>query len=292
MIQDVIEKYVALLHEYFTVIGESEAVQSSEHRAYIVQLGLNAITHIYKLAFFSSKHLATTVAHTQKGIYCFVEYIDQTYKLGTPSSVDYMDALAFIYDKALTDLCVHQSAYNNMLSVAAKETTSKEDTETTHLLFARLSVVASAFCWVAHPGFSVIDQRDLVSHLAVFLLHVYVPYHQQRLQHAQHQHQQQSNNDTPLPRRPAEVIDAVCMYLETVQEKITDISKAQYVDVLANITKHMKRSAKRKNLPSLDHITDICLHLSVHYDGKTLHEVASEEGWKKPAEDLVKSSFR
>jgi hypothetical protein len=289
MIQDVIEKYVALVHDYFTVISESEAVQSSEHRAYIVQLGLNAITHIYKLAFFSSKHLATTVAHTQKGIYCFIEYIDQTYKLGTPSSVDYMDALAFIYDKALTDLCVHQSAYNNMLSVSAKETSCKEDTETTHLLFARLSVVASAFCWVAHPGFSVLDQRDLVSHLAVFLLHVYVPYHQQRQQHAQ---QQRADDDTPLPRRPAEVIDAVCMYLETVQEKISLLSKAQYVEILANITKHMKRSAKRKDLPSLDHITDICLHLGVHYDGKTLQEIASDEGWKKPAEDLVKSSFR
>jgi hypothetical protein len=51
-----------------------------ETQSRVLEIGLSAISHIYKLAFFLSKNVATAVCHCQKGMYCYLEYIEQMNK--------------------------------------------------------------------------------------------------------------------------------------------------------------------------------------------------------------------
>jgi hypothetical protein len=77
-----------------------------------------------------------------------------------------------------------------------------------------------------------------------------------------------------------------------VQEKLANISKAQYLEILGCITKQLKRATKRNEPITFPGVRDVCLHLGVHYSGATIEQIAAEEGWKKPVEDLVKLALR
>lgn len=266
--QELAEKYSLVVQEYFAMMSESEAVQSSETQSYILRLGLNTITHIYKLAFNSSKHIATTVNHTQKGMFFFIEYVEQTNKMGVLSSIDYMDAVAFVYDKSLSDLCVgnctsSSSIYTNMLSASYPQF-SDEDICRIRTLFSRMTTLCSVLFWFSNNQFNVADYCDIARYL----------------------------DDIVMLVSTEELADIVCLFLDTAQEKIANISKAQYLEILVCITKHLKRITKRNEPITFPGVRDICLHLGVHYSGMTIEQIAVEEGWKKPVEDLVRLVFR
>ena len=104
--QELISKYESIVYDYLAIMNSSDMVKTIECSKYIIELGLSAITHIYKLAFCITKNVSTSADHCQKGIYCFIEYVEQTYKLGytnqNPMPFDFMDAIVFIYDKSIT----------------------------------------------------------------------------------------------------------------------------------------------------------------------------------------------
>jgi hypothetical protein len=108
--KELIDRYEAVLYDYLAVMNSSETIKAMDCQKYAIQLGLSAITHIYKLAFCFTKNVSTTADYCHKGIYCFIEYIEQTYKLGyvnatgAPIPFDFMDAILFIYDKTISEL--------------------------------------------------------------------------------------------------------------------------------------------------------------------------------------------
>ena len=104
--QELIEKYESLVFDYLAIMQSSEIIKSMTDWKYAAQTGLSAITHIFKLAYYATKNASTSAGHCQKGIYCYIEYIEQTQKLAASSfqQMDYIDALTFIYDKSLTEL--------------------------------------------------------------------------------------------------------------------------------------------------------------------------------------------
>ena len=50
-LNELIRKYESIVYDYLAIMNSSETLKSMDIAKYAVQLGLNAITHIYKLAF-------------------------------------------------------------------------------------------------------------------------------------------------------------------------------------------------------------------------------------------------
>lgn len=274
--KDLVDKYKTILFEYFAIMNASSTVQSIEHRVRVVQIGLSAITNIYKLAFFSTKNVATSFGHCQKGIYCYIEYIEQVHKLGSSHNLDYIDAITFIYDKTLTDLhrgylggssTSESSVFTNILSVSQSHQVRGKELELSKQVLDKLGRVGTVLFWFQHPEFTLLDQMDIIdTHLSDFTSYAF-------------------------PEENGQISETIFMFLETVQEKITGVTKQEYMEILTALSKVIKRNTKRGCLTEYADIRDVCLYLSAHYSGQTLQQIGQQEGWKKPTEDLVKMAY-
>jgi hypothetical protein len=276
-IQELIKRYESIVYDYLAIMNSSETMKSVEFAKYVIQLGLSTITHIYKMAFCLTKNVSTTADYCQKGIYCFIEYIEQTHKLST-SPFDFVDAVVFIYDKTISDLrSVHSessggideqsgssSVFANILSVSQSHQAHGSDFLQCKTALEHFGRIAAILMWVNHPLMSITDQMEIVdSHLTDFL------------EYSTHTRASGLNKD-------------LFLYLETVQECVTGMDKKEYMDFLAAIKKQMKKQFKRGVDTST--ILPACLYVKT-LNGLSLKEIEEQEKWKNGATDLAKLAF-
>jgi hypothetical protein len=276
--QELIEKYESSVFDYLAIMQSSEIVKSMADWKYAAQTGLTAITHIFKLAYYATKNASTSAGHCQKGIYCYIEYLEQTQKLAASSfqQMDYIDALTFIYDKSLAELYVGKTAGQgvsnegssssvaNILSVSESHQSQGEDFEKCKQVLNHMSRVCSLLIWFQHPSFTLIDQMEIVSsHLSDLLV------------------------------LTVELCDGhendILLFLEAIQTTISGITKQEYVEILTALQKNMKRQMRKGGSMS---IMSACLYLKTIQPGMTLTEFGAQEKWKRPVEDLVKLAFQ
>jgi hypothetical protein len=274
--KDLIDKYTTILFEYFAIMNSSPTVHSMEDRPRAVQIGLSAITNIYKLAFFSTKNVVASFGHCQKGIYCYIEYLEQIQKLGTSSqNLDYVDAITFIYDKTLSELhkgylgnsTSSSSVFTNILSVSQSHQARGKELEQSKMILDQISRVCNVILWFQHPDFTLLDQMDIIDkHLPDFFTYELT-----------------DGREFEVP-----LCESLFLFLEPLQEKMVDVTKNDYMEILAYLSKYIKRGMKRKQSLKYSDVRDVCLYLCAHYSGQTLEQIGAQEGWKRPAEDLVK----
>jgi hypothetical protein len=276
--QELIRRYSMIVYDYLAIMNSSDTMKIMDSAKYTVQLGLNAITHIYKIAFCMTKNVATTADLCQKGIYCFIEYIEQTYKLGyansngTSSQFDYMDAIVFIYDKTISELRgdgnksdsdehTGSSAFTNILSVSQSHQAYGADLLRCKVALEQFGRVASVLVWCSHPTMSVTDQMEIVdAHLIDFLGYAI---------------------DSPSD---------LFLFVETVQETIILMEKTEYMDFLNSLKKQIKKQTKKGQNMDCSMLS-ACLYLKT-LRGFTLKEIAEQEKWKRGIDDLAKFVFR
>lgn len=267
---DLIEKYTSMAFEYLAIMQNSDIIRTMENRAYAVQLGLSAITHIFKLAFINTKNISTTESYYQKGIYCYIEYLEQFNKLSATQQIDYADAVGFIYDKTLSDLHANgsSSVFTNILSVSQSHQAQDGDFAECVSMLQYAGRITSTLLWFNNENITLLDQMDIVEHNFVdFICAASIP----------------------------GLLDPTFMILETIQQHIVDITAKEYADILSSMKKRFNGASTHKETRTvdeiLDSVRDACLLLGANYSGKTLKYVAEQEVWKKPAEDLVKTLF-
>lgn len=283
--KELIQKYEAIVYDYLAIMNSSETVKTMDCQKYTVQLGLSAITHIYKLAFCTTKNVSTSADHCHKGIYCFIEYIEQTYKLGhmNAHAIDYMDAVVFIYDKTISELrnsdstsideqSGSSSAFTNILSVSQSHQAHGIDFAECKAALDCFGRVASIL-WFSHSKFTIEDQMNIVDvHLMDFLIYAI--------------------DSSKLPSND------LFLFIETVQETITNMEKQEYMDFLVAIKKQIKRqmkNAKRSEdsgspIQLNATIFPACLYVKT-FSSTYLNEIAEQEKWKRGADDLAKIAF-
>lgn len=281
---ELITKYETVVYDYLAIMNSSESLKTLDSYKFVVQLGLSAITHIYKLAFCMTKNVATSVDHCQKGIYCFIEYIEQTQKLGyihsngTSPSFDYMDAIVFIYDKTLSDLggseyqkydsnSSDSSAFTNILSVSQSHQAHGDDFTQCKVALDQFSRVATVLLWFTHSGFSLTDQMEIVdAHLIDFLTYA-----------------------VDIPLFPS---SDLFLFLETVQETINKFEKTEYLDFLNALKKQIKRQIKKgESFSKVCNVLPACLYVRTFPSGSTITEISEHEKWKRGVDDLAKLVF-
>lgn len=255
-----------MVFEYLSIMQSSEVIGLINNQAYALQLGLSSITHIFKIAFINTKNLSTTETYYQKGIYCYVEYLEQFNKMSATQPLDYADAVGFIYDRTLSDLHANgsSSVFTNILSVSQSHQAQGDDFSECLTILNQVGTIASSLLWLTNKQMSLMDQLEIVEqHFVDFICASSIP----------------------------AIIEPICTFLDTIQTHITNISASEYDDILSSIKKRLNNKISNAKLPQepAQSVIDSCLILVANYSGKSLKYVADQEGWRKPGEDLVKA---
>ena len=97
--------YIALLQTLLNHIYTNITIKNEEYLKYIINYGIDTITHIYKLLLLYTKNVSLTVHHCEKSILFYVEFITQ---IGDDNhsflQLTSKDAVMFLYKKTLFEL--------------------------------------------------------------------------------------------------------------------------------------------------------------------------------------------
>jgi hypothetical protein len=113
IINRIIEKYYIVVQQYFILMNDSVIINQLGNINNILQIGLNAITHIFKINLFFYKNIDIAFYYSQKAYYCYLEYIEQINIKCITDDLNIKDAILFIYNKTLsrediTNLNIHE----------------------------------------------------------------------------------------------------------------------------------------------------------------------------------------
>jgi len=102
IIRYIITKYYFIVKQYIILMNDSLIIQQLDNVDNIVQIGLNAITHIFKINLFFYKNIDIAFFYAQKAYYCYLEYIEQINIKCITDDLNIKDAILFIYTKTLS----------------------------------------------------------------------------------------------------------------------------------------------------------------------------------------------
>ena len=274
---ELIEKYILLLMEYIHLVNSSEIIPQLENATSVFQIGVNALAHIYKITFLITKNVESAGCYTQKGIYCYLEYIEQMNRTNTLHNLNNMDAILFVYDKTLTDLyspngittnSSHpQNMFANILSMNHPHT---EDSNW-KMMLENVSSFTKTLLWIERKDITYLQRIDLThEHLQKWLILAF--------------------DNTNIRESTLEILK----YITTIQEKCV-MSYSEYILLLETVFKAYKKAMKQSKIPDESVIREKCMIVIVYFSGKTFSEMVESdygksEGWKTIV-DVVKWMF-
>ena len=272
-----IDKYILVLLEYIHLIDTSEIIRGLDNSTTVFRIGIHAIAHIYKLTYYITKNVETAGCYTQKGIYCYLEYIEQMNRTNSLHNLNNMDAVLFVYDKTLAEIYTptgkrsntshEQNMFTNIVSLNHPETREPN----WKVILENISNITQTVLWI--------DNNELTCLERLNIAHEYLPKYM--------------NIYAELP--DSHTLDII-KYISLIQDKLR-FTTPEYVDFLDVFYKTYKKLSKHLTTITASSFStdDKCLCITVNLAGKTIPEVlASEygkqEGWKTTT-DFIKWLF-
>lgn len=276
-----IDKYILVLLEYIHLIDTSEIIRGLDNSTTVFQIGLHAIAHIYKLTYYITKNVETAGCYTQKGVYCYLEYIEQMNRPNSLHNLNNMDAVLFVYDKTLAEIYTpsgkrtntshEQNMFTNIVSLNHPETREHN----WKVILENLSIITQTVLWIDNTDITYLERLNLTHEYLPKYLNIYADV---------------SGTGTGSSKDNIEIVK----YISHIQDKLK-FTLLEYVEFIDVFYKTYKKIAKHARPTSTALTDDKCLFITVNLSGKTMSEVlASEcgkqEGWKTVA-DFVKWLF-
>ena len=117
---EVVDKYMLLLIEYIHFIMEymhnSVTMKNSTFNKFIIQKGIDTITHVFTLLLYYSRNLELSYYHSQKAFYLYVEFISQvSNEQNSFLHLTSRDAVLFVYKKTIFDIHNDIQKYDSQL---------------------------------------------------------------------------------------------------------------------------------------------------------------------------------
>jgi hypothetical protein len=274
---ELIEKYILLLMEYIHLVNSSEIIPQLENTTSVFQIGVNALAHIYKITFLITKNVESAGCYTQKGIYCYLEYIEQMNRTNSLHNLDNMDAILFVYDKTLTDVYApngittnsshQQNMFSNILSM------NHPHTEDSHwkMMLENLCSFTKTILWIDRKDITYLQRIDLAhEHLQKWLILAF--------------------DNTNIRESTLEIMK----YIPVIQEKCP-MTYPEYILLLETMFKSYKKAMKQSKIPDESVVREKCMVVIVYFSGKTFSEMVDSdygksEGWKTIV-DVIKWMF-
>ena len=270
-----IDKYILVLLEYIHLIDTSEIIRGLDNSTTVFQIGLHAIAHIYKLTYYITQNVETAGCYTQKGVYCYLEYIEQMNRTNSLHNLNNMDAVLFVYEKTLAEIYTpvgkrtntshEQNMFTNIVSLNHPETREHN----WKVILENLSNITQTVLWIDNTDISYLERLNLTHEYLPKYLNIYA---------------EVSGPET------LEIIK----YMLHIQDKLR-FTTPEYIEFLDVFYKTYKKMAKHFTTSTSSCVVDKCLYITVNLAGKTMPEVlASEygkhEGWKTVT-DFIKWLF-
>jgi hypothetical protein len=103
--QDIIEKYYLLINEYLNFISDNIGFKNISYTKFIIERGLETITHVYSILLYYTRNLDVAYFHGQKAFYFYVEFIEQISEdKHSFLQLSSRDASMFVYKKTIFEL--------------------------------------------------------------------------------------------------------------------------------------------------------------------------------------------
>jgi len=104
-VEDVMTKYAELLVEYINFILENVKIKKFEYTNFIINRGLDTITHVFNNMLYYTRNLDLTYFHCQKAFYFYVEFICQISEVEKLFlQLSSRDAATYVYKKTLFEI--------------------------------------------------------------------------------------------------------------------------------------------------------------------------------------------
>jgi len=104
-IGDIVHKYNLLLIEYLSFIVENISGKNMEYNKFIIERGIETITHVFTILLHYSRNLDMAYYHGQKSFYFYVEFIGQiSDDQHTFLNLSSRDASMFVYKKTIFEI--------------------------------------------------------------------------------------------------------------------------------------------------------------------------------------------
>lgn len=119
-IHDILTKFVSLLIEYMKIILEKIHMKKIDCYKFIIERGMDTITHVFSIILYYTKNLDLAFYHSQKAYYFYIEFIEQI----SDDNITFLqlsskDATTFVYKKTIYEI-------NNDYKKTMNELTNEE----------------------------------------------------------------------------------------------------------------------------------------------------------------------
>lgn len=121
--QDIIANYKELVIEYYKFANENINVSNRAFYEYIMNRGLDTITHVFITILYHTNNKEIVYYYTQKSIYLYIEFVNQISEIDKHFlKLTSRDAVIYVYKKTIFELGIKKS-YNgqhNILDTISK----------------------------------------------------------------------------------------------------------------------------------------------------------------------------
>ena len=255
--------------EYIHLLNTSEIIKNAENKKQVLAIGMKTLIHVFKLCMYITEAVDITTSYAQRGAYCYLEYVEQSYKNSMSGHLDTADAIQFVYARTINEIYGPQN--NTQISTITNMLSLKENTENDtqrqerRWVLQSLDKITETLVWPEHPEITHTERlRILFRHLQNYLLLA-----------------------VQLERTVSE--HSLFLFIITLQQHVP-MSYTEFAELLDEYYKYAKKWTRQPIRIDVSIINTKLLHISVVYSGKTLSEIAEIEGYKKKME-IVKWFF-
>jgi hypothetical protein len=133
---EIFTKYIGVVSEYFNQCSEMINIPNENYYRYVINKGLETITHVFKMLLLYTKNLQLTYYHCQKSFYYYVEFISQ---IGENNhsflQLNSKDASLFVYKKTIYEL---NQEYRKSFSSTIQDNTIMNNVELLICIYKRM----------------------------------------------------------------------------------------------------------------------------------------------------------
>lgn len=107
-ISEIYIKYITVVTEYLSQINDTLYIKNIIYLKYIINTGIETISHIFKILLLYTKNLDICYFYSQKAFYYYIEFIGQIIKIDEEHQsylqLNCKDALLFVYKKTIFEI--------------------------------------------------------------------------------------------------------------------------------------------------------------------------------------------
>lgn len=143
--QDVIANYKELVIEYYKFVNENIKVSNRACFEYIMNRGLDTITHVFNSVLYCTKNQEIVYYYAQKSIYLYIEFVNQISEIEKHFlQLTTRDATIYVYKKTIFDI--------NIESRKKSDLCSHETIDKLNIIATNINVIKTVFMKLIQQG--------------------------------------------------------------------------------------------------------------------------------------------